>query len=94
MPAFIFAPLPLLLWAALRFEAGGLSASMLAVALISAWNAMHGRGPFAKLSVADDVLSLHVLLTVFALPLMLTAALIAERRRGRRNTAGHSRQAS
>lgn len=82
MPAFIFAPLPLLLWAALRFEAGGLSASMLAVALISAWNAMHGRGPFAKLSVADDVLSLHVLLTVFALPLMLTAALIAERRRG------------
>ncbi len=81
-PAFSFAPLPLLLWAALRFEAGGLSASMLAVALISAWNAMHGRGPFAKLSVADDVLSLHVLLTVFALPLMLTAALIAERRRG------------
>ena len=82
MLALIFAPLPLLLWAALRFEAGGLSASMLAVALISAWNAMHGRGPFAKLSVADDVLSLHVLLTVFALPLMLTAALIAERRRG------------
>jgi two-component system sensor histidine kinase UhpB len=82
MPAFIFAPLPLLIWAALRFEAGGLSASMLAVALISAWNAMHGRGPFAKLSVADGVLSLHVLLTVLALPLMLTAALIAERRRG------------
>jgi two-component system sensor histidine kinase UhpB len=79
--AYIYAPLPLLLWAALRFGAGGLSASMLVVALISAWNAMHGRGPFGNLSLADDVLSLHILLTVFAMPLMLTAALIAERRR-------------
>lgn len=82
MPAFIYAPLPLLLWAALRFGTGGLSASMLVVALTSAWNAMHGRGPFANLSIADHVLSLHILLTVFALPLMLTAGLIAERRRG------------
>src|SRR6266853_109067 len=82
MPAYIYAPLPLLLWAALRFGAGGLSASMLVVALISAWNAMHGRGPFGNLSLAADVLSLHILLTVFAMPLMLTAALIAERRRG------------
>ena len=82
MPAFIYAPLPLLLWAALRFGTGGLSASMLVVALTSAWNAMHGRGPFGNLSLADHVLSLHILLTVFALPLMLTAGLIAERRRG------------
>lgn len=81
MPAYIYAPLLLLLWAALRFGAGGLSASMLVVALISAWNAMQGRGPFGNLSVADDVLSLHILLTVFAVPLMLMAALIAERRR-------------
>jgi signal transduction histidine kinase len=34
------------------------------------------------LSVADGVLSLHVLLIIFALPLMLTAALVAERRSG------------
>jgi signal transduction histidine kinase len=81
IPVFIYAPLPLLLWAALRFGAGGLSASMLVVALISAWNAMHGRGLFGNLPVADHVLSLHILLTAFALPLMLTAALIAERRR-------------
>jgi len=81
IPAYIYAPMPLLLWAALRFGSGGLSASMLVVALISAWNAMQGRGPFGNLSVADDVLSLHILLTVFAVPLMLTAALIAERRR-------------
>jgi signal transduction histidine kinase len=84
IPVFIYALLPLLLWAALRFGAGGLSASMLVVALISAWNVMHGRGMFGNFPVADHVLSLHILLTAFALPLMLTAALIAERRRSHR----------
>lgn len=79
MPALIYAPLPLLLWAAVRFGRGGLSASMLFVALTSTWNAMHGQGLFGNLSVADHVLSLHILLIIFALPLMLTAALIAER---------------
>jgi signal transduction histidine kinase len=54
---------------------------MLGVALISIWNAMHGRGPFAAFSLVGNVLSVHILLTVFALPLMLTAALMAERRR-------------
>jgi len=79
IPAFIFAPLPLLLWAAVRFGPGGVSASMLVVALMSTWNAMPGHGPFGDLSVADHVLSLHLLLMVFALPLMLMSALIAER---------------
>jgi len=81
IPAYIYAPLPLLLWAAVRFGPGGLSASMIAVALISTWKAMYGQGPFSNLSVADHVLSLHILLIVFALPLMLTAALFTERRR-------------
>ncbi|HKV79727.1 MAG TPA: MASE1 domain-containing protein [Candidatus Sulfotelmatobacter sp.] len=79
IPAFIYAPLPLLLWAAVRFGPGGLSASMLAVALISVFNGMPGRGPFGSLSVADDALSLHILLMVFAFPLLLLSALIAER---------------
>ena len=81
IPAIVYAPLPLLLWAAVRFGPGGLSASMMGVALISIGNAKYGRGPFGTLSVADQVLSLHILLIVFALPLMLTAALFAERRR-------------
>jgi signal transduction histidine kinase len=84
MPGLIYAPLPLLLWAALRFGTGGLSASMLVVALISVWNATHGRGPFGTSSLADHELSLQILLIVFALPLMLTAALIAERSRSER----------
>jgi signal transduction histidine kinase len=80
IPAIIYAPLTFLLWAAVRFGPGGLSASMLAVTLISIWNAMHGRGPFGNLSVADHVLSMHILLIMFALPFMFTATLIVERR--------------
>jgi signal transduction histidine kinase len=79
-PALIYAPFPLLLWAAVRFGVGGLSASTLVVTLIVMWNAMHGRGPFGTLPIVDRVLALRVLLLIFALPLMLTAALLAERR--------------
>lgn len=79
IPALIFAPLPLLLWAAVRFGPGGLSASLLAVALISISNGMPGRGPFGSLSGVDHALSLRILLMVFAFPLLLMSALIAER---------------
>jgi hypothetical protein len=51
--ALIFAPLPLLFWASIRFGPAGLSASILVVSLISIWNAMHGRGPFAGSSMAQ-----------------------------------------
>ena len=86
--AIIYVPILALLWAAFRFGAGGLSASMLGVALISSWNAVHGRG-LLRASSVDRLISLHILLAVFAVPLMLTAALMAERHRDRetlRNT--------
>lgn len=81
IPALIYAPLPFLLWAAMRFGLGGLSVSMLAVALISLWNVMHGRGPFGTSSMIDHVLSLHILVMVFALPFMFMATLVVERGR-------------
>lgn len=80
--AFIYAPLPPLIWALLRFGSGGASASLLAVALISVWNTMHGRGPLGLQSVQYGVSSLHFLLTVLAISFLLSGALIAERRRG------------
>jgi signal transduction histidine kinase len=80
--AFIYAPLPLLIWALLRFGTGGASASILALALISIWNTMHGRGPLGAQSTAYAVLSLHFLLTALAVSFLLSGALIAERHRG------------
>jgi PAS domain S-box-containing protein len=81
IPALVYVPLPLLLWASLRFGLGGTSASLLVIALISTWNGMHGRGPFDSPSMMENVLSLKVLLCMVAVPLMLLAAVIADRRR-------------
>ena len=81
IPALVYVPLPLLLWAALRFGLGGLSTSLLGIALISTWSGMHGRGPFNALSMMENLLSLKVLLCVVAVPLMLLAAVISDRQR-------------
>ena len=78
--AFTYAPLLLLIWALLRFGSGGASASLLLVALISAWNTMHGRGPLGMQSMVYAVLSLHFLLTVLAISFLFSGALIVERR--------------
>src|SRR5437762_5340594 len=64
--AFLYALLPLLIWALLRFGTGAVIASLLAVVLISSWNTMSGRGPLGSQSIDFAVLSLHYLLTVLA----------------------------
>ena len=81
VPALVYLPLPLLLWASLRFGLGGLSPSLLVIAFISIWNAMAGRGPFTSPSLENNVLSLQVLLCTVAIPLMLLATVMAERQR-------------
>jgi integral membrane sensor domain MASE1 len=44
-PALLYAPIPLLVWAALRFGLGGISVSMLVVTFQAIWGTMHGHGP-------------------------------------------------
>jgi signal transduction histidine kinase len=80
IPALTCVPLLVLIWPALRFGMGGLSASMLAIALISIWDETHAR-VLVNASRAENILALHTLLVLFALPLLLMAAVIAERRR-------------
>jgi signal transduction histidine kinase len=50
---------------------------MLVVAFIASWNAVHGRG-LPSTSAAEKVLYMDILLTLFALPLMVLAAVIAD----------------
>jgi PAS domain S-box-containing protein len=78
--ALLFAPLPLLLWAAIRFELAGVSWALLLVALQSTWGAVLGRGPFASHTPADSVLQLQLFLLAISLPLLFLATVIRERR--------------
>ncbi len=80
-PALLYAPLPFLLWAAVRFGPGGASACLLVFAILSVWGAIHGRGPFVGDSIGDNVLSLQLFLIVTYIPLMALAAAIRERAR-------------
>src|SRR5262249_36532165 len=79
-PALLYAPLPLLLWAAVRFELAGVSWALLVLAFQSAWGAVQDRGPFAGLAPADSVLRLQLFLLAISLPLMFLATAIQERR--------------
>jgi len=80
-PALLYVPLPFLLWAAARFGLGGLSLSLLSIALVSMWYTIHGREPFPYVSMAQNVLSLQILFCVVAVPLMFLSAVMAEARR-------------
>jgi two-component system, LuxR family, sensor kinase FixL len=79
VPALLLAPLPFLLWAAVRFGVGGLSLSLLILAGIALASAFVGRGPFVIQS--PEVLSLQIFLIAISIPLLLLAALVEERRR-------------
>jgi len=90
-PALLYVPLPFLLWAASRFGLGGLSTSLLSLALISTWYTMHGREPFPNASMSQNILSLQILFCVVAVPLMFLSAVMAETRRAHellRRTSG------
>jgi PAS domain S-box-containing protein len=79
--ALIYAPLPLLLWAAVRFGTGGVSLSVLVAAFFSIWNATHGRGPFALSTPEENVLSLQLFLIMVDVPLLALAAVIQDQQR-------------
>ena len=80
IPALVYLPLPLLLWAGVRFGPAGVNTSLLLVAFVSISGAVRGHGPFAGISTADSVLSLQLFLITMSIPLMFLATLMEERR--------------
>ena len=82
-PALLYAPIPLLIWAALRFGLGGMSASMLAITILAIWGTMLGRGPFLTQTPAENALALQLFLLMAATPLMLLAVAIDDERRSK-----------
>lgn len=82
-PALLYAPIPLLIWAALRFGLGGMSASMLAITILAIWGTMLGRGPFLTQTPADNALALQLFLLMAATPLLLLAVAIDDERRSK-----------
>jgi two-component system sensor kinase FixL len=80
LPGLLYAPVPFLIWAALRFGLGGMSISMLAIAFEAIWGAMRGHGPFLMQTPAENAVSLQTFLLVTATPLMFLAVATQEER--------------
>ena len=78
VPALVYLPLPLLLWAAVRFGPFGINTCLSIVAFLSISGTVEGRGPFATLTAAENVPALQLFLATVSVPLMLLAALIKE----------------
>ena len=81
--ALLYTPIPLLIWAALRFGLGGISVSMLIITFQAIWGTMRGHGPFLAQSPTENALALQLFLLVTAAPLMLLAVVIEEERRSK-----------
>jgi PAS domain S-box-containing protein len=79
-PVLVYAPLPFLLWAAVRFGFAGISTSLLAVVLLSSWGTAHGQGPFSSRSPLENALSVQLFLIVVSVPLLCLSAVLEDRR--------------
>ena len=84
-PVLLYSLLPFLLWSALRFGMMGISTSMIVVAFLSIWGAVHGRGPFTGAEPLNNVMSLQLFLLFAVAPFMVLAVVVEERKR-----AGHA----
>ena len=78
------APLPFLIWAAVRFGPGGVAVCLLTVAWISITAALGERSPLAGATPAQTAVAVQLFIGIWALPLMLLSALFQETRDARR----------
>jgi PAS domain S-box-containing protein len=83
-PVLLYSLLPILLWAALRFGLAGITTSMILVALLSIWGAVHGRGPFTTSEPLTNVMSLQLFLFFTTATFMILAVLMEEQKRTER----------
>ena len=78
--ALLYAPLPLLLWATIRFGTRGATAAIAAIALLAIWGTTHGHGPFVEHPAKQSALYVQIFLSFISLPLLFLGALTEERK--------------
>jgi signal transduction histidine kinase len=74
LPAILYLPLPLVLWAAVRFHAKGASAAILIVTIVSIWLTLNGGAIFVEADAERSVLALQLFLIGLAVPILVLGA--------------------
>jgi two-component system sensor kinase FixL len=90
-PTPIVLLLPVFGWAAMRFGVGGVSAALLGSAMVASYETAAGLRPFATLTPVDSLIAVQMILAVVAMPLMLLAGLLSDRRQAMANLAARLR---
>lgn len=80
----LYLPMPFLAWAALRFGTSLTSTAFAGVTVLVLIGATHGKGPFAQAATEPSVLSIQLFLIAMAVPLLLMAGLVEDRRAAQR----------
>ncbi|MGH7672405.1 MAG: MASE1 domain-containing protein, partial [Gemmatimonadales bacterium] len=88
-----FLCIPILLWAAFRFGARETATAILLLSVIAIWGTLRGFGPFARAAPNESLLLLQAFIAVISVTKLIVAAVVAERRRGKRRAAGSGRPA-
>jgi len=93
LPALLYAPLPFLLWAAVRFGPGLTGGGLLLVTGVSVWSARSGGGPFTTQTPAENIVALQFFLLAVSVPLLCLTAVVQDRQRTVAALAASERQA-
>jgi C4-dicarboxylate-specific signal transduction histidine kinase len=80
-PALFYAPLPFLLWAAVRLGVRGTASAIALVVVLTIGGAVHDMGPFAGGSPQDTARDLQLFLIAVSVPLLLLAVTLEENSR-------------
>ena len=80
-PAMIYIPMPILLWASVRFGPHGIFTSAVLYSVVIVWMGSHGYGPFNEHSTSQNVINLQIYLSLTLTPMLFLSALIEDRRR-------------
>ena len=80
LPALLYSPLPLILWAAIRFGERGASGAILVVTVVSIWQNLRASTVFNAIDPGTSVLALQIFLLGVAIPVFLLGAAIDELR--------------
>lgn len=81
LPALLYAPLPLILWSAMRFGEKGASGAILIVAIVLVSSTLHTPNLFLTGDPETNVLAVQVFLIAISVPLLLLGSSIDESRR-------------
>lgn len=79
-PALLYAPLPLLIWATVRYEIAGVCASVLLIGAFATYGVLNEVGPFVVHSPVRNALTTVLFLNVICIPLLMLAAVLQERK--------------